>query len=536
MKSRIYILLLFLMIGHGAFSQNNKRIMNVFEYEDCSCVDLDLKIHNGLYGSYGAQQVSDLDETTKGAVTVANLNDTDGDGTIDKDDNAVLAGSSGRSEVDLMKLVISSTGALPECPRLKLSYDASKIKLWNKATKEEPALDIHNLGDLPKTIWVEAIKTSGSVRDISITADFFEPADPSTVGDFDNVKATAIWVEKNAVYTPNGSRTGSPSPSSVGINNPGMISFMTTIGNSVDGSLYGFGEYRPIPFAPTMDGFFGGRILFDFELKPSGIESELSNLGIKYDISRRIARNNNHLNYSSSSWIATTSSFPMQAEEGNDDSECSCPTGPSDMIDEDAIPSGNRIFSYDAPSEIALGSGRAFSLRSLDFQEFARVSFGIDISGNVQEGSKCSESYDWNLDYGLISNSTINSTDPYNPDLQLLTQTSGGSVVSSTPRRVAPIGGNGNGPISFSSLSASPVVTYILRFEAVGNRWELLERTATGSNQVAISNTSVTGPWTISHSTVTLSIAQGSNVFVPGETFLFNIVDLTSTSNTMTAN
>lgn len=72
-----------------------------------------LDIYNGLYDWVdeerewsGGQLLANWAKITPGAVTVANLNDTDGDSIPDKDDNEVLASSIGRDEIDLMKLVV----------------------------------------------------------------------------------------------------------------------------------------------------------------------------------------------------------------------------------------------------------------------------------------------------------------------------------------------------------------------------------------------------------------------------------------------
>ncbi len=440
--------------------------------------------------------------------------------------NNVAASANGRDEVDLMKLEISSSGVAPSiCPNLELT-STGPVKLWKSSNKVAPASNIIAISGLPVTIWVEATNYSSSVRDISIKAIVNNDIK-------DEVKATAVWVDTMQVYTNTGNRVSTPTPSNLGVDNQGLLNFISNYGNASDNSLYGFGVYRPIPgISPPKDGFFGGRILFEFEIKPLGIKSELNTLGIKYDISRRIARNNEYLTYSSTQIKNQISAFPNQIEEGNDDSECFCPTGPSDMIDEDAIPLNDELFSYDAPSEIALGSSRAFSIRRLDFKEFVRVSFGIDISGNIQEGSKCSNDYNWNLEYGLKSSSTITPSDPYDGNSQLLEQTVGGIQVS-TPRRLA---GNGNGSISFSSLQSSTILTYLLEFSSTSNQWNLYGKLGSTTNLIATSNTTPSGPWTISYSSVNINISNGSITFSPGALFLFNIWNLPATLNSMTAN
>jgi hypothetical protein len=49
-----------------------------FTYEDCGCAyKMELQIYNGLYPPYGGQLVED--KLNIGAITVTNINDTDGD-------------------------------------------------------------------------------------------------------------------------------------------------------------------------------------------------------------------------------------------------------------------------------------------------------------------------------------------------------------------------------------------------------------------------------------------------------------------------
>lgn len=74
------------------FAQKGKHQEHNLPPTDPTCghkPDINLVIYNGLLAPYGGQEVPKSREKSVGAVTVANLNDTDADGTIDNEDNFV---------------------------------------------------------------------------------------------------------------------------------------------------------------------------------------------------------------------------------------------------------------------------------------------------------------------------------------------------------------------------------------------------------------------------------------------------------------
>ena len=93
-----------------------------FDFDLCACPTLDMTIHDGLAGYSGGDPVSgtvsgmELEES-RGAVTVANKNDTDGDTVIDNVDmdgvHSIPVGTPGagrgRDEIDLMKFIIRAS-------------------------------------------------------------------------------------------------------------------------------------------------------------------------------------------------------------------------------------------------------------------------------------------------------------------------------------------------------------------------------------------------------------------------------------------
>jgi len=141
MNLKFLLLCYLILFSQEAIGQIKKsksqRMENKFAYKDCGCdIKVNLRIFNGLNdqgnpGPFGGNEVSDDDEESPGAITIANFNDTDGDGKNDNVDmDGVIASSTGRDELDLMKLIIEDSGEIPpDCTeKIKLVL-SSNIKL-----------------------------------------------------------------------------------------------------------------------------------------------------------------------------------------------------------------------------------------------------------------------------------------------------------------------------------------------------------------------------------------------------------------------
>ena len=187
-------------------SLKKQRGENEFEYEGCGCkANVNLYIYDGLNtlgepGNWGGNIVSGArNKFDDGAITVANLNDTDGDETIDIDDQVVTASDFGEDECDLMKLNIVPTGNSSGNCMVTLTYEGD-IAFYNSYTKgtqitnlEFPLKDASGESNIT-TLFVEARAVSTAMRDIKIYAKIDNEIK-------DKVAATAIWVEKKNIYS-----------------------------------------------------------------------------------------------------------------------------------------------------------------------------------------------------------------------------------------------------------------------------------------------------------------------------------------------
>lgn len=99
---------------------------------------VNLSIFDGQGGDQvGSGWIIDPDrlEETRGAFTVANLNDTDADGILDVNDAAVIATPQGENEKDLMKLVLHEPLNYFEEDTGTLRIDSGSIAIYSSATK-----------------------------------------------------------------------------------------------------------------------------------------------------------------------------------------------------------------------------------------------------------------------------------------------------------------------------------------------------------------------------------------------------------------
>ena len=145
-----------------------------------------LKVDLEIYDGQGGPLIPEAEEESVGAYTVANLNDTDDDGTVDKDDGSVSG------EVDLMKIVLK---AEPDAGGDVTLTVPANVKLWKSSDKSsgEETSTTFAIGTLPKTLWAEVRQQSGALRDVDLELEY--------KGCTDKVKATAIWCNTPNIRT-----------------------------------------------------------------------------------------------------------------------------------------------------------------------------------------------------------------------------------------------------------------------------------------------------------------------------------------------
>ena len=120
-----------------------------------------------IYDGQNGPVVGEAEEETRGAFTVANQNDTDGNGTADWDDTTVPG------EVDLIKVRLATpipAGAVSkfeEEERLVFSVGPMGC-LWESSEKGTLFQSPLELSDLPKTLWLEGEEHSSAPRDDSV--------------------------------------------------------------------------------------------------------------------------------------------------------------------------------------------------------------------------------------------------------------------------------------------------------------------------------------------------------------------------------
>lgn len=559
MKQKITFVLLWLMMisSYNIYGQREKgkgqRMNTGFEYQDCGCLgSFGLTIYDGLVSPYGGNAVPNGDRATKGAVTVANLNDTNGDKIPD---NMLDNGSgtpNGFNEIDLMRLDINLTGVFTEqCATFKLKYKG-KIKFWQLPTKQISAPTEYEIANMAAvtTVWVEAYDVSTKVRDIEIEAIVeWEVNGMIMTKMYDMVTATAIWVQplnngNNGKYT---SRSSSPNPSSIGLDESCLAHLIDKVFISTDGTKFGLGkntEYMEPPIGGPCgingwgssscniydplyigkDGSYGGRILIGFEILPLDLKNHISTLGIKFNITRRISKQDREFRYGNKTWGAfATTNFPNFVDQSNDD---------LDDFDEDNNPiTTGKLFSFDNPSNAHygntyFGAGFAFNSRDLMFQEYVITSInGANLNGQGIKGSRVSPFIPWELNYSLKST----EISPYdvNHCHQYMSEFSGLKNVSA-PRKMS-LSSTSKGEFSAFALPQSTNSSYILTYQQINNSWNVVRNGITGMVSLGIFFPTNTNPnkWLINDADrLILSIKEDTSFpFQNNDQYMFSILN-----------
>lgn len=356
----------------------------------------------------GQDAVAPVPNETKfsvGAFTVANLNDTDGNGIEDKTDTAVPG------EKDLMQLQIS--GYKGRQGRVKLSVKGGNVKFWEQKTKTTAiamnagasffSLPSDGTG-LNKTIWVEAPAASTTLRDIELWVGYENENGTLTDG-LDKVRATAIWANVT-------SYANAP-------NHALWLDVQDPMKNTFTNQIQTFGKN----FTNTA-GVISYVIGFQFTILPAGIGSEP---GVLFDITRQ---------KESQDWAVKNGvlrkncpliPFPanITPDLSNDDDNAD---------DESLTPKNNHIYSYDGPGIPfrKILPGVLQIIQNKNFLEFARVFFnGVRPNGNTQDGSRCSPKQKWHVDQWFEAQGTVYGERTGKPNYVGLEYTSVG--IMSTP-------------------------------------------------------------------------------------------------------
>lgn len=377
--------------GGGAGGAGGDDTFDAIWEGDVDSPPIDLVIHNGQSGSAIAEGP---DEEEIGAFTVANKNDTDGDGKVDNVDNdGVIANAKGRNEVDLMKLVIKKPNPDNGGP-VKLTIVGGSVVIWSNETKTgAPVLTAGSKeyptgGDWPKTLWVEATETSGALRDIVLKAEYGNTSD--------TVKATGIWSEVTASMYDNKSAADlfddPEDPNDIFDPNWGDVPKSVSNRGSTQAiisRIYGGSGLRPIP---TYGGLHNV-IIMRFQLYPANIRNAP---GIRFGFGRQIhvsaIRKDLHTGTNN---VLLAKSHPGSDELPND----SDITPAGQTRGATIVPTlQDRIFQIDTPGLSDITAAGDLFIMSGNMWDFARVRFdNVYPEGNEVNGSRCSPKFLWHF-------------------------------------------------------------------------------------------------------------------------------------------
>lgn len=318
---------------------------------------INLVISDGQFG--GA--VSEDDEETIGAFTVANKNDTDGDSAIDAgDSDGDVSG-----EKDLMKLVVNPP-APNDNPEAGVALSIPKnAKLYKSSDKKdgEQTPPTWKAKDLPQTYWVELQDASSAVRSEVFTL--------TGGGATDTVKATGVWVEKTENSFKHLSTESCWAQGEC--DDFGIRQLFSHLSPTLV-----FGKVFTKPPAGEVHYMCG----FEFVCKPSG----LSEIGkVKFDCTRQKDARAWKLEFGE--WEKILSDPWPLIDIANDDRGIN--------NDNDNNPNrNNHIYSIDGPGTPNNGAFDEFVLRG-NFLEFVRVRFDGAVPDALESGSRTSDKVKW---------------------------------------------------------------------------------------------------------------------------------------------
>ncbi|MCB9350641.1 MAG: hypothetical protein H6573_24480 [Lewinellaceae bacterium] len=520
--------------------------------EECNPI-VDIQIFNGFYdwatdtSWSGGQIVPDAIESSKGAVTVANLNDTDGDTIPDYQDMSVTASPAGRNEIDLMKLLVLKPQPSGGSLKLRVLEGGQRVKIWKMPTKEdslassspnEYSLSFVNAPD-SLTYYLEATNHSDTLRDIVIEASYY--------GKKDTVAATAFWVDSNNVWF---NRSIPPQPTFAGVScdcppttipAPDPAIQLSECGTyrrincgwiANDMTRYGFGPCRreSINSIPTLNfpgdassnnKWLAGRIFWEFRIVPTLTAQQYDDLNLTFDVTRQKQINTCQI-VSGGGLFSNCDQdmFPWLAQQDNEKANDDDGQGGLGQNDNTPSPTG-LIYSFDPPGSDLYdiqNDNLAFKIYRATFKEFVRMKINLfqtnNINGpeNTLEGSRSSTKMDWHTTFHLrrFSNGL------YKMELDTA------NVSVSFPVKGSNSGSNGTITLKVEDSTAVTTNGYRMDFDYFGGKWSI-HRMVNGSPATTITiSEGPSGAWTQVFDGISITIIQGGIPFALNDRFTYS--------------
>ncbi len=537
----------------------------------CAATSVDLTIYNGLYDWVsntswsGGQPILEDREVRIGAVTVANLNNTDGDympgdttelaDHLDNDVRPVNNSVVGRNEIDLMKLVIRKDAGIP-ASAIKLRKKSGNAKLWSQPFKGTEVSMPGNVVTLNSpglsfsmdtmVLYIEAIAKSNLVRDIEFQLEYLKQRD--------TVKATAIWAEQTRGWYARSKKptVGMPTDTT-NLNYFDESLFIYRLNNqdvAEDTTLYGYG-----PSAKGITGLnipgqgdqsnknkrLGGRHLVEYRVYPRGADILADSAGIRFDIARQ--KRVISLTYFSGDSTPDRPDInhpylfpwesPMQGvnhQQRNNE----FPNDDGDQRDEDVQlpPSGQHpdsllLYSFDnsankikVPGAQSADAHIAFRLTKATFLEFVRVALDtFPVAGDSLAGSRASERYEWHCIHyhkrGPNDNLVIDA------DTTML-------VSYSEPGRYGMHGINGTIEIELKPGAQTRGLSLFFIKNGAMSHWQVKTRANNVTTTIGnTGNNGSNGPWVFEDAQLKITLRKGtiagSTDYKNGDSYAFNV-------------
>ena len=341
-----------------------------------------LRMKIDVYDGQDGEKVAEDKKVSRGAFTVANLNDTDGKFGVDAQQLVKVTGEKDLFRLDLKQPTPADT---PGNIILKIE-SAVGIETWKSSDKQfgrEERRSFSIAGtNWPVTMWVEGLGKSNVLRDTVIKV---VSGDPEVT--LNSATATFVWAEATGFRN---KRTDDLWPEA-----KYPLRTMYDLHFATLGIVYG-GVDIGVMYSMCME----------FTVFPPGI-GDVS--GVKFDVTRQVANTYWSLNFQtvraekSAFWPGTsdfnaTGPTGMNVDLANDQLE-DPPENAINNCDNDNTPENNKIYSLDGPGvKVNDGKWKEFVIRA-NFLEFVRVNFnGVEPKKQTSEGSsRCSPKKKWHV-------------------------------------------------------------------------------------------------------------------------------------------